>query len=311
MTELLVRVSVVYSENAGGGVKPDALQRVLEAEGYRIVAMHRPEETSRWSTVSCDLVVAAGGDGTVQRVVATLARKDLPLAIVPSGTANNVATSLGIRGSLREVVASWETARKLPLDVGVVRGPWGERCFVESTGCGLVAEGIRAMDDEAPHAEEADPDAMLAKARDRYRTILATLEPVRCTLVLDGLRTEADLLLLEVLNTRCIGPRLVLAPQADPDDACFDVVTVTVAERAALDRLLQSAAQPGDRPELPTRRAARVSIRGPELLHVDDRVHAYVGGEPLELRVLPRALEILVPAASAPVEIDVARRPCG
>src|SRR6185369_915874 len=89
-----------------------------------------------------ELIVIAGGDGTVQRVATELAWRELPLAILPLGTANNIATSLGIEGPTEALVAGWATARRSPLDLGVATGPWGTRRFIESVGGGLVSNGI-------------------------------------------------------------------------------------------------------------------------------------------------------------------------
>ena len=68
-----------------------------------------------------DLVVAAGGDGTVATAAGIAVRTSAPLAILPLGTANNIATSLGVSAPAPDLIASWATARRVPFDLGRAR----------------------------------------------------------------------------------------------------------------------------------------------------------------------------------------------
>jgi hypothetical protein len=75
-----------------------------------------------------DLVAVAGGDGTVASVARRMVGRGIPVAVLPMGTANNIARSLGLlKKSFEELVEGWRDARRVPLDVGIVCGPWGER----------------------------------------------------------------------------------------------------------------------------------------------------------------------------------------
>ena len=89
---------------------------------------------------AADLIVIAGGDGTVGRVIRRVADRGIPIALLPSGTANNIARSLEqVERPFEELVRGWEKARRVKLDVGVAKGPWGERNFIEGVGFGLFA----------------------------------------------------------------------------------------------------------------------------------------------------------------------------
>ena len=85
---------------------------------------------------SFDCVVAAGGDGTVARAGRLLAGGEVPLAVLPLGTANNIATSLGIAEDPAEAIAAWQRQRVVGVDVGVVSDAHG-RC---------VFHGVRRCD---------------------------------------------------------------------------------------------------------------------------------------------------------------------
>ena len=91
-----------------------------------------------------ELIVAAGGDGTVAAVAREMPGRELALAVLPLGTANNIALSLGCDGPLDALIEHWTQARVIHADLGVARGPWGERRFVEGVGGGLVARSIAA-----------------------------------------------------------------------------------------------------------------------------------------------------------------------
>src|SRR5262249_9385299 len=92
-----------------------------------------------------DLILAAGGDGLVRRVPLNAPRGS-KIGIVPLGTANNVASSLGIKGKPKDVVAALKDAREQPLDLGWAKGPWGERSFLEGIGVGAVTKVAARMD---------------------------------------------------------------------------------------------------------------------------------------------------------------------
>ncbi len=64
------------------------------------------------------------------------------LAILPLGTANNIATSLGLNAPVPELIASWSTARRVPFDLGYARAASKEWLVVEGVGGGLVPAGI-------------------------------------------------------------------------------------------------------------------------------------------------------------------------
>jgi diacylglycerol kinase (ATP) len=297
-----LRLTLIYNEKAGSSVASDELRRSIRRAGHEIVRTLRPDELSALAEreqqdqafAGSDLIVIAGGDGTVQRVATELAGRDLPLALLPLGTANNIATSLGIEGPTEALVAGWATARPSPLDLGVATGPWGRRGFIESVGGGLVTHGIIVMDADAPHPESG-PDEMLVKALACFRVVLSGMTARRCRLVLDGAISEPDLLLCEVLNIRTVGPQLRLAPDADHADAQFDVVVASELHRTMLDNYLHERIEGrACALELPMQRARRVGLGGWDRLHIDDTIHADVDGLSV-LEVIPAALQVLLP----------------
>lgn len=89
-----------------------------------------------------DLVVMVGGDGSVAGAVRLLGGRDLPVALLPTGTANNPAKALGVAGDVRDVVGSWRDGTSVTLDVWAAVTPHGRHPFVEGVGGGLLATAI-------------------------------------------------------------------------------------------------------------------------------------------------------------------------
>jgi diacylglycerol kinase family enzyme len=290
-----VKIALLHSAGAGDAVSPDIIRRAVEGAGHHLVGVFEPDvDLDAVLARSPEVVVAAGGDGMVWRAASAVHGRDIALAIVPLGTANNVATSLGISGSLDELAAGWHSAERRPIDLGVVKGARGETRFLEGVGGGLVAHAIATLSVH-PSAHPDDPDARIAAAVGHHRKLLAGLAPAPASISLDGESVGGEFLLVEVMNIRSIGPNLVLAPDADPGDGRFDVVMAREEHRGELDRYLR---QRGDgratRLELPTRRARAIDIAGWSQVHIDDEVRLGSSMGVISIAVEPGALHLLV-----------------
>src|SRR5688572_19894490 len=140
-----MRLTLLHNPDAGRGhPSADELRAALWAAGYEVTYQSaKADDAERALERPAELVLVAGGDGTVAEVARALVGRDVPLAILPLGTANNIARSLGVQGSVRDVIAGLhrdrlaDLARKR-LDVGTARAPWGTARFVESAGVGVV-----------------------------------------------------------------------------------------------------------------------------------------------------------------------------
>src|SRR5687767_10718675 len=133
-----MRVSVVHNPSAGA-VELDRtrLLALLVRAGYR--PRYYSTKTEGWKQALHDraeLIIAAGGDGTVAKVARELVGRDVPLAVLPLGTANNIAASMGLGRDPAATVASWATATATPWDLARATGPWGTRSIVEAMGVG-------------------------------------------------------------------------------------------------------------------------------------------------------------------------------
>jgi len=162
-----------------------------------------------------DMVVAAGGDGTIAEVAAGLNGSQVPLGIIPLGTANVLALELGLPMAPRAIAAALAFRRTRQLWPGVAAGPTGTRLFVQMVGVGLDAQVVHHM----PRALKRclGPGAYVAQTmREMLRYSYRPIE-VR----VDGERALAGSVV--VSKGSFYAGHYMLAPDARPDEPGFSV----------------------------------------------------------------------------------------
>jgi len=289
-----MRVSLFHNEKAGDNTSLGSVLELIESSGHELVRVFDREAAIAELTESrTELLVAAGGDGTVSAAARLLAGRTIPLTILPLGTANNIAKTLQGDASIEELVARWDSADRRLVDLGVARGAWGERRFVEGVGMGLVPATIASTRIE-PLAGD-DSASNIASALERYLEVLARLTPRRFTLRLDGKEQTGDFLLVEVLNIRSVGPNLILNPDVDPSDGHFCVVTAGEEHRDEWGRYLQDRVEGRENGLfLPAVPARHIEVHGGGDVHVDDElVRSAIPGV-VSISIEPEAVEFLV-----------------
>jgi len=289
-----MRISLFHNQRAGDNTSLSWIRELIEGAGHEIVRVFdREAALGELLDERTELVVAAGGDGSVAAAARILARKSIPLAVLPLGTANNIAKALHADAASEKLVGCWETASRRRLDLGVARGPWGERRFLEGTGFGLVPAAITSVA-ARPFAADDVPEK-LEQATMRYCQVLSRLEPRRARLIVDGDSIADDFLLAEILNIRSVGPNLVLSPDADPSDGYFSVVTATEDHREALAHYLRDLNEGRESTLLlPTVRAREVEIETTEDVHIDDEIVRVAMSATMSVRIEAAAVEFLV-----------------
>jgi diacylglycerol kinase (ATP) len=288
--QLQMRICLFWNPGAGGGTSLADLTQPIVNAGHDVVrVVDRTDDLRAHLTSEIDCVVAAGGDGTIARGAAALAGGDIPLALLPLGTANNIAGSLGLEGSLDELIGRWQRDRRVPIDIGFVEHDGRESSFVESVGFGLVTDCI---DTGRRMLAKDDPAAHLDDARDLYLELLARAVPQRYSITIDGEALNGDYLLVEALNTPRIGPRLELTSALSSADGLLSVVCMTAAERPQLHDYLDALHRGGaGNAGLKSWRAGKAVVRGASRMHVDDGVEEVDG--PVTIRIEPASLLVL------------------
>ncbi len=241
-----------------------------------------------------DLVVAAGGDGTVNEVVNGLAGSGLPLALLPLGTANVLATEIGLDMAPDGLAQTILHGALVDVCMGRIRSADGtERLFTTMAGAGADAHAVASVDlvgkkvlgTGAYYAEMARQ--LLVFPFPNYR------------ITVDG--TTYDAASVVISNGRYYAGQYVLAPKASLTEPSFQVCLFERGGRLAalryvmalqLDRLVEE-------PDYRIVTGREVRIEGP----ADDPVQAdgdIVAALPVDIEIVPDALRLLMPGAATP-----------
>jgi diacylglycerol kinase family enzyme len=222
---------------AGGARRVDIPGLVARAAARGLDLLALPTERPRHATElvaarlrdALDLVAVAGGDGTVGEVAEALLGADVPIAILPTGTANVVARECGIGRTVAECERALTSSRRKPITVWHAAG---RTCLI-GAGVGFDA---RVMKNVVPWLKRAF-------GRTGY-SWSATLEwlkyefpPIEVTGVgADGAPFTAQATFVLAANTSRYGGDAILSPFADPEDDLLDLVLFASRSRRTLMR---------------------------------------------------------------------------
>ncbi len=235
-----------------------------------------------------DLIFVWGGDGTVQRCIDAVAGKDgITLVILPAGTANLLATNLGIPTDLVQAVDIGLHGDRRPLDVGRING----ECFAVMAGCGFDAMMLRDAD-----AGLKDRFGRVAYLWTGAKNLRASA--VRATIHIDGEKWfDGKLSCVLVGNVGSVFGNVELFDRAEPDDGRLDVGVVTAQGALQWTRALARVAvgRADHSPFVRTAVARKVEVRldrkTPYELDGGDRPPT----RRIKIKVRPRAIRIAVP----------------
>src|SRR6478736_2313320 len=141
-----------HNPTAGeGDHSKKGLTEIIEAAGFNCSYSSTKEDGwEKMKEDKIDFVIVAGGDGTVRKVAEELLAKKVldkkfPIALIPSGTANNIGHTLQLPKDVDAIVARWQNERLLQFDVGKITNLKGAKFFLEGLGYGVFPELIKAM----------------------------------------------------------------------------------------------------------------------------------------------------------------------
>lgn len=275
-----MRILLVHNPKAGSEEhQGEDLIKALKQAGHKaIYQSSRARGMKKALKKKIDLVLVAGGDGTVGKVarrLVSLASK-VPLSVLPLGTANNFARSLGFCLPQEELIGQLDAGECETFDVGRARGPWGKRYFFEGAGAGLFADYLQAPRD---HVISDKASSGAEEIRLHVRELQRCLQNYRaheCEMELDGEDASGRYLLWHVMNLRSVGPVLTLAPNAKTNDGAFDFVGAREEDRGELLDYFKARVAGKKRKlplPLPVRRVRRMRLRCKKSpLHFDDEV---------------------------------------
>jgi diacylglycerol kinase (ATP) len=287
-------VNPTAGKGKGGRVAP-AVESALTAAGRsvrRIVGRDAGEALDlAHAAVAHGLsaLVAVGGDGMVNLALQSVGGTPTPLAIVPAGTGNDIARSLGV--PLDDPAAAGRAVVDVPareIDLGRV----GSRWFG-----GVLGSGFDSMVNERANRMS------WPTGRARYNlAILAELRvfrPVPFVLELDGERWETEAMLVAVGNAQSYGGGMRVTPGAVMDDGLLDVMVLGPISKPEFLKVFPTVYKGThvEHPAVTIRRARVVSLAAAGVV-------AYADGErleplPITVEAVPRALCVHAPPVSS------------
>ncbi|MDF3064471.1 MAG: diacylglycerol kinase catalytic region [Polyangiaceae bacterium] len=290
-----MRVALFHNTSAGSEDHTDEeLTDLIQSVGGKVIHVvgRLADLTAALQEQPCDFVVIAGGDGTVGRTACELSGWQIPLAILPLGTANNTARSLDLPLRMKKLARGWSKATKVPFDLGLLDDGAQRTRFAECAGWGAFAQTIVA-------AKRRDSDGAgtvkqtLRRDRKLFRNLVRKLETRPYKIEVDGRDCSGDYVLVEVMNLSLLGPQLPLSPSSDPGDGQIELVLVGDAERAALERVAKSGVADGGGYRVERGRHVRVEADD-ALLHRDGHVVRYPRGtRGFDFQIEPAAVHYL------------------
>jgi diacylglycerol kinase (ATP) len=273
-----MRVILIHNPEAGTDRQPsrDRLLAAIRRAGHRPV--YQSAKARRWEASlgkPADIIAVAGGDGTVGKVTRVLRGRNVPVTILPTGTANNVAKTLGLTDrSIEELIEGWKGAAHFKFDMGMASGPWGSTAFTEGLGLGFFTDSMHRLyttdKTDLPPSDHADEKkvSVLKLLKQQLQSCPAR----RMKIVLDGKNVSGEYILLEAMNIKYLGPNLCLAPCADPSDGLLDVALVSKADQGELSSYLSDCIEgTPSQPKFMVRRGQYLQIETKGLvIHIDD-----------------------------------------
>jgi diacylglycerol kinase family enzyme len=290
-------VAVIAHSGKTFGAGLGELRQVLEDAGFaqplwfEVAKSRQAPDCAREAVgAGADLVFVWGGDGTVQRCIDTLAGTSTPIAILPAGTANLLATNLGVPQDIAAAVEIGLHGDRRQLDTGTVNGEH----FAVMAGAGLDALMIRDAD-----AGLKDRVGRAAYLWTGAKNLGAS--PVRATVEVEGRRFYKGVITCVLIgNVKEVFAGIEVFDGAKPDDGLMELGVVTAKSRTqwvrTVGRVVLGRAESS--PFVVTTRGTsmRVDFDKPTPYELDGGVRKAT--KKLRVKVRPSSVTICVPAAA-------------
>lgn len=296
-------VEVVVNPTSGGGRARRAVPAFVDGLRARGVSasVHSPRDAvdfrARVAAIRASgapEVVIAGGDGTIHLAVQELVGGETALAVLPIGTGDDNARTLGI--PLGDPAAAAGLVADSPVrsvDVAQVTSADGsERYFL-----GVLSAGFDSFVNERANRMS------WPKGKARYLVAilgeLRTFKPVPYTARIDGASVSSGAMLVAIGNGISYGGGMKVCPSAIPDDGLLDVTWLKAVSTGTFIRVFPSvfSGTHVDKPYVATYRGREIALEAPGQIAYADGER--VGPLPISVRSCPAALRVVAPSRSA------------
>lgn len=233
-----------------------------------------------------DLVIIGGGDGTLNAAVEGLVDTQLPLGILPLGTANDLARTLGIPGTISEACQVIATGQVHRIDLGWVNGKY----FFNVASCGLSVQITERLSQEAKRRW-----GVLAYAATALQVIWQA-RPFRAEIAFNNESIKVRTVQIAVGNGCYYGGGMKVVHDAAIDDRRLDLYSLETRQWWQIIALLPALWQ-GKHTTLPGVRTIQgreieVYTPKPRPINTDGEITTYT---PAKFQVIPQVLSVLIP----------------
>ncbi|WP_315969615.1 diacylglycerol kinase [Numidum massiliense] len=235
-----------------------------------------------------DVVIAAGGDGTIHEVINGLAGMSTrpQLGIIPAGTTNDFARAIGIPRNMREACRVIGDGYTLPIDIGRMN----ERYFINIAGGGWLTD----VTYDVPSKLKAVIGQLAYYAKGLEK--IPTIHPIRVTIETNDETIEETIMLFLIANSSSVGGFEKLAPEADLSDGLFDVIVVKKVNLPEFIRIagMTLRGEHVNHPQVRYFKTNRLRITSPDevLINLDGEQGSEL---PCEFEVLSHHFQLIVP----------------
>ncbi|MDX6624918.1 MAG: hypothetical protein QOE75_2850 [Solirubrobacterales bacterium] len=288
-------LAILVNPSSAGGKTLKLLPRVEQALDERRVefrvqhtkGLEHGTEQALLAVEAGELPVVMSGDGLLGSVGGAMAGSETPLGIIPGGRGNDLARVLGIPTEPEAAVEVILAGQKRKIDVGQAN----DKRFLGIVSVGFDSEANRLAN------ETKFLRGGLVYAYAGVRTLLGW-KPARFTIRVDEERTRLTGYSISVANNSCFGGGMFVAPGAQLDDGLFDVVSVGDVGKlrflSNLPKVFKGTHVEKDEVRVFRAQHLELSASRPFPVYADGE---HLTDLPVALRVLPRALNVLVPSA--------------
>ena len=236
-------------------------------------------------------VLAMGGDGTIEAIVQGIVGSKTRLGVIPAGTENNIAKSLGIPLELTDACDFFLTNKAIKIDLGQVKTSKGKKfIFTEMATIGLSA----AIYPDASKVQDGQITKILSAAR---TLIQQTTTPVVYLTLDDESKIKVETMLVMVSNTPEFGKNFLVASNASMRDGLLDISVYPEFSKSELMGYYTAVMDGGFSGDgkVQQYQARKIKIKSdPKLAVMADGIE--LGSGSVTIKVLPGALRIIAPA---------------
>ncbi|WP_419963021.1 lipid kinase [Pantoea vagans] len=286
---------LINQRSRKGRIEASRAQTLLVQAGFTLLQPDEDETCSYSQLIAAyagrvDAVIVGGGDGTLNAAAPGLMQTGLPLGILPLGTANDFARTLGIPTSLEKAVKIIADGKLRAVDLGEVN----QHLFLNVSSIGFSAELARNLTAESKKRWGVGGYALAALR------LLRQSRPFSATLVHQGQRIPVKTVQVSVGNGRFYGGGMTVEQRAAPDDGLLDVYSLELQHSWQLIALLPFMRR-GTHGRWRDVRAfstteLTIETRRPHYINADGEI---IGQTPAHFRLIAHALQVYAPGDSA------------